>query len=270
MAIRDHDSHAHTVGDGSGDPLEGGRMTLIEHLTELRNRVVIAVVAVAIGGVAGFVLYNPVLSVLIDPYCDILPPDRACRLIITDPLEAFSIRIKMAAYVGLVLASPVVLWQIWRFVTPGLYPNEKRYAVPFVASAVVLFLLGAVLAFLTFPRALDFLVAMGGQQLETFYTPGRYIGLITFMMLAFGVAFQFPILLIFLQLAGILRPEQLAGFRRYAIVLIFIATAILTPSGDPFTLTALAIPLCLFYEGTILIGKLRLRRQRRRQRAAAR
>lgn len=238
------------------DPSEG-RMTLGEHLTELRNRIIKALIAIAIGGVAGFFLYDTILEMLTDPYCQILPPDRPgeCRLMIINPVEELSVRMKVSAYVGLLLASPVVMWQLWRFVTPGLYDNEKRYAVPFVGTAVLLFVLGAGLALWSFPQALTFLTNIGGEQLEAFYTAGNYLNLIVFMMLAFGVGFQFPILLTFLQLAGVLHWRSLAGWRRYAIVVIFVATAVITPSGDPFTLLALGIPLCLFYEVSILIGR---------------
>lgn len=243
--------------DGPGD---GGQMSLAEHLTELRSRVIRSVVAIALGAVVGWFLYPQILDILIDPYCEILPQDRPCRLIVTDPLEGFSIRIKLAAYVGLVLASPVVLWQLWRFITPGLYDKEKRYAIPFVLSSIVLFLLGAALALWSFPRALEFLVQIGGQDLEPFYTPGRYLSLITFMMLAFGVGFEFPVVLMFLQIAGVLHWRTLASWRRYAVVVIFVATAIITPSGDPITLLTLAVPLCLFYEANIQIGRFLLKR----------
>jgi len=241
--------------------LEGGRMSLVEHLTELRSRLIKAVLAVALGMVAGFLLYDRVLDFLIQPYCDILPPDRECRLIITDPLEGFSVRFKVSGYVGLLLASPVVLWQLWRFVTPGLHPTEKRYAVPFVATSISLFVLGAGLALWSLPRALEFLVAIGGEQLETFYTPGKYLSLAIFMMLSFGVGFLFPVLLTFLQLAGIISPQSLARVRRYAIVGIFVTAAVITPSGDPVTLCALAVPMTIFYEGSILIGKIARRRR---------
>ncbi|MGH9183734.1 MAG: twin-arginine translocase subunit TatC [Acidimicrobiales bacterium] len=235
-------------------------MTLVEHLTELRSRVIKAVIGIAVGGVAGFLVYESVLDLLIQPYCDILPEGRDCVLIVTDPLDAFAIRLKVSAYVGLLIASPLVLWQLWRFITPGLYPNEKRFAVPFVASSAVLFLLGAGLALWTFPRALEFLVEIGGQQLETFYTPGKYLSLITFMMLAFGIGFEFPIVLVFLQMAGMLRWQRLVSWRRYAVVGIFVLVAVITPSGDPFTLLALALPMCLFYEASILIGRFVLKR----------
>jgi len=241
---------------------DGSRMTLAEHIAELRSRLIKALVAVAAGAVVGFLLYDRVLDFLIQPYCDVLPPERACRLIITDPLEGFSVRLKVSGYVGLLLASPVVFWQLWRFVTPGLHANEKRFAVPFVVSSVVLFCVGAGLAMWSFPRALDFLIAIGGEDLETFYTPGKYLSLIVFMMLAFGAGFLVPVLLTFLQLAGIVTPRRLASLRRYAIVGIFVVGAVITPSGDPVTLCALAIPMVLLYEASILVGRMSARRRR--------
>ena len=240
---------------------DGSRMTLAEHIAELRSRLIKALVAVAAGAVVGFLLYDRVLDFLIQPYCDVLPPERACRLIITDPLEGFSVRLKVSGYVGLLLASPVVFWQLWRFVTPGLHANEKRFAVPFVVSSVVLFCVGAGLAMWSFPRALDFLIAIGGEDLETFYTPGKYLSLIVFMMLAFGAGFLVPVLLTFLQLAGIVTPRRLASLRRYAIVGIFVVDAVITPSGDPVTLCAMAIPMVLLYEASILVGRLAARRR---------
>lgn len=232
-----------------------GEMSVIEHLAELRNRLIKAVLAVAAGGTVAFLLYPQILDVLLDPYCQILPEGRECTLVVTDPLEGFRVRLQIAAYGGLVLAFPVVMWQIWRFITPGLHPHEKRYAVPFVAASLVLFLMGAALALWTFPRALDFLVQVGGTQLDTLYTPGNYLSLITFMMLAFGIGFEFPIVLIFLQMAGVLTPRRLSGWRRPAIVLIVTLVAVITPSGDPFTLFALAGPMYLFYEASIIVGR---------------
>jgi sec-independent protein translocase protein TatC len=149
-----------------------------------------------------------------------------------------------------------VLWQLWRFVTPGLNPNEKRYAVPFVASSVVLFCLGAGLARLTFPRALDFLLAVGGEDLEAILSPAKYLRLVILVALAFGVAFLFPVLLVFLQLANVLTSRKLASWRRQALVAIFVIAAVITPSQDPYSLFAMAGPMYIFYEASIIIGKL--------------
>jgi sec-independent protein translocase protein TatC len=242
------------------DPLESGRMTLVEHLAELRSRLVKSVVAVVLGGVVAFVFYPAIFDVLVDPYCAV-SADGECRLLQTDPLEGFAVRMKIAGYGGLALAMPVILWQLWRFVTPGLYPKEKRYAIPFVASAVALFALGAGLAYWTLPKALGFLASIGGEELEQFYTPGKYLSLITYMMLAFGIGFEFPILLIFLQMAGIIESRTLRSWRRYAIVGIVVLVAVITPSGDPYSLAILSVPMYLFYEGSILVGWLIARRR---------
>jgi sec-independent protein translocase protein TatC len=239
------------------------QMSLVEHLGELRNRLLKIAAAVAVGVLVGFVLYNRVLHLLVQPYCDVKrshDPSSTCRLVVTDPLESFSIRLKLSAYVGFTLASPIVLWQFWRFVTPGLHAREKRYAIPFVGSSIVLFLLGAALAIVTFPKTLDFFAAFGGDDLTLLYTPGKYLGLLVLMMAIFGLGFEFPVILVFLQIPGILHWRRLANWRRYAVVGIFVVDAIVTPSGDPVTLLAMAIPMCLFYEAAILVGRFALRR----------
>ena len=231
-------------------------MTVVEHLTELRNRLIIALLAVAAGAAVAFVLYNRILDLLLAPYCD-LPrrPPGPCTLFIQDPLEGFATRLRVATWTGLFLASPVVLFQLWRFVTPGLNPNEKRYAVPFVVASVTLFSLGGVLAMLTLPRALDFLVSVGGPNLETIFSPSKYLRLVILMMAAFGVAFEFPVLLVFVELAGVLSSRRLASWRREAVVVIFVVAAVITPSQDPYSLLFMAVPMYLFYEGSILIGR---------------
>ena len=244
-------------------------MTLVEHLTELRDRLVKSLLAVAIGGIAGFVFYPQIFDALIEPYCDIEQVTRVtgeCALYIRDPLGGFKLRFMIAGYAGLFLASPVVLCQIWRFVTPGLYENEKRYAVPFVLSSVVLFLTGAGLAFWTVPKAFEFLFSIGGDQLTPFLEPNAYLSFITFMMLAFGLGFEFPVLLVFLQLVGVLSSRRLRSWRRYAVVIIVVLVAVITPSGDPYSLAALSLPMYVFYEISILLGRMI---ERRRARATA-
>src|SRR4051794_31283325 len=176
-------------------------MTLVEHLAELRARVIKAMVAVALGGLVGFLLYSRVLEWMVEPYCAVkhhYQPGTACRLVVTDPLESMTIRLKLASYLGFLFASPVVLWQLWRFITPGLYARERRYAVPFVASSVLLFVAGAGLAIVTFSKTLQFFAAFGGQDLELLYTPGKYLNLLLLMMVIFGLGFEFPVVLVFL------------------------------------------------------------------------
>lgn len=245
-------------------PTDDARMSLIEHLTELRDRLIKIAVAIVIGMVISFMLYPQIFEFLLAPYKDIATDGNSIgngKLLILDPLEGFGVRMRLAAYGGIALAMPVILWQIWQFVTPGLYAHERRYALPFVVSALVLFLLGAGLAYYTLPRALEFLVSIGGDDLVTAFAPGKYFTLITYMMLAFGIGFEFPILLIFLQMAGILSAATLRKGRRYAIVGICVLVAVITPSGDPISMLMLSVPMVLFYEASIIVGRVIERRR---------
>src|SRR5688500_16098325 len=159
---------------------------------------------------------------------------------------------------------PVIFWQLWRFIAPGLYKHERRYAVPFVVLGALLFALGGALAYWTLPKALDFLISIGGPDLITVYSAKPYLSLITKMMVAFGLAFEFPLLLAFLQMIGVVTPQGLAKQRRYAAVGITILVAVITPSWDPITLCVLAGPMYLFYEASIIFGKIWLRRRERK------
>lgn len=242
----------------------GGRMSLMDHLVELRTRLIRCVVAVAIGGVLGWFAFDPVIDILRVPLQKLSDdPNVSDKFLALDPLEVFMLRIKMSAYLGIALSMPVILWQVWKFVAPGLYQNERRYATAFVAMSTLLFALGAALAYFTLPAALDFLKSMGGGNVVFQFSLEKYVTLILYMMLAFGVGFQFPIVVVFLQLVGIVEPDQLAKFRRFAIVIIFVLGAIITPSADPISLIALAVPMVLFYEVSIIIGRLILRSRRR-------
>jgi sec-independent protein translocase protein TatC len=229
------------------------RMTLVEHLSELRRRLVISALAIALGAVVAFIFYTPILSFLSGPYKDIT---NGQKLIVTDPLEAFGTRLKIAAWGGLFLASPVVLYQLWRFITPGLHPKEKRYAIPFIISSVLLFILGGVIALVTLKPALQFLKTVGGTDLDPFYRAGPYLSLVMLMIVAFGIAFQFPILLVFLELAGVVPSERLRKWRRPAFIVIAVVAAVITPSQDPYSLFAMVVPMYLFYEGAILVGRI--------------
>jgi sec-independent protein translocase protein TatC len=246
--------------------VQDGQMSLMEHLTELRERIIKVVIAVVIGMVVAFLLYDQIFEFLIGPYEDIANAENSLtdgKLLQIDPLEGFGVRMKLSMYAGIALAMPVILWQIWRFVTPGLYPHEKRYAIPFIVSALTLFVLGAGLAYYTLPRALEFLIDIGGtDNFVTAFAPAKYFTLITYMMLAFGIGFEFPILLIFMQMAGIIDYRQLRSFRRYAIVGICVLVAVITPSGDPISMLMLSVPMVLFYEVAIVIGRMMEKRKR--------
>lgn len=247
---------------------DDGRMSLMEHLIELRSRIIKSAIAIAIGAVVGWIAYPWVFDILIEPLERLSDdPNVSDKLISLDPTEVFMLRVKMSTWMGVVLAMPFLLWQLWRFVAPGLYQNERRYAAAFVVSATVLFLLGAGIAFYTLPEALKFLQSLGGDDILYQYSPQKYLTLIIYMMLAFGIGFEFPIVMVFLQLVGIVTPAQLSGFRRFAIVIIFVLGAVITPSADPISLLALCIPMCIFYEISILIGRVVTRRRARAEAA---
>jgi len=247
-----------------------GRMALMGHLEELRRRLIRSTLAVLAGAVAAWVFYPQILDLLLEPYCQIRGEavegnafGTGCELLVTDPLEPFGVRMMVAGYGGIALAMPVLLWQSWRFVAPGLHAQERRWGVLFVGLGVLLFGAGCGLAYWSIPRALDFLIGIGGPDLVSVFSPARYLGFVVKMTLAFGIGFQFPLLLVLLQVLGILTPASLRRFRRYAIVGIVAVVAVLTPSGDPFTLLLLSVPMVVFYEVAILVGALRARRHRR-------
>ncbi|MGA9275563.1 twin-arginine translocase subunit TatC [Ilumatobacter sp.] len=245
-------------------------MTLTEHLGELRTRIIRAALAVVIGAVLIIAFYDQVLTFLAQPYNDLCdskptsfcpPPDQ--RLNAFSPTEGFAARMRIGLYGGIIIALPVILWQIWRFVVPALEAKEKKYAIPFVVSSVVLFSAGATLAYITVGKALEFLISWSGENVNQVFGIEKYISLVGLMIFAFGVGFLLPVLLVFLQLVGVVSPRVLLGAWRYAIVGVFCLAAVITPSGDPVTLMMLAAPMIVLYFVAVLIGYLAGRRTAR-------
>ena len=241
-------------------------MTLTQHLGELRRRLIVCAIAFALGCTVAVIAYEPILHFLVRPLCEAntnaagrhgvtLGPNCA-HLYVTSPLDGLSLRVKIAVYGGLVLASPVILFQIWQFITPGLKAREKKYAIPFVTAAVTLFLLGAATAYVTLSHALGFLRAVGGPDLRQIYDPIPYLGLVLALMALFGITFQFPVVLVSLELARVVSPARLLRSWRWAVILIVVVSAVFTPSSDPFSMLALAVPLVAFFFISIAIGKL--------------
>ncbi len=229
-------------------------MTVGQHLGELRRRLLIAVAAFLVAGIVAAVFYNWFFHLLQRPYCAISPKD--CAFYFTAPLDPLSLRVKMAAFGGLVLASPVVLWETWRFVTPGLRRNEKRYAIPFVLSAVAFFVGGCATAYVIVPHSLGWLIAVGGPSLHPLLNPNSYLTLILLLMFLFGLTYEFPVVLVALELARVVTPAALLRSWRWAVIGITVASAVFTPSSDPFSMLALMIPLTAFYFASIGVGKL--------------
>lgn len=259
-------------------PATAGEMTLREHLTELRSRLFKSVLALVGGFVVGFTFRHQVFDLLIRPYCALPPQLRAgsqalsldgCNLVILDVLGFFFISFKAAAVVAVVLAAPVVSYQIWRFVTPGLRPVERRYALPFVVISQLLFVGGAVFSYTLVPMGLEFLLGFAGPNVVSLMDADRYLTFLLQTMIAFGIAFEFPLILITLAFMGVVTSQGLRRSRRYALFGIFAAAAIITPTQDPLTMTLLAAPLALFYEVSVLVARFVERGRRRREAEAA-
>jgi sec-independent protein translocase protein TatC len=244
---------------------QDGSMTMVEHLTELRTRLIISVLAVAVASVVGFIFYDEILRFLTGPYEKALlaldPSKRPegvlgeGRLVYSSPVDPFLTVLKVGFFSGLLLALPVVLWQLWRYVTPALTKRERRLGIPFVLSSVLLFAGGTVFALAIIPRGLSFLLGFGGTELLPLLTVDRYLGFLIFLILAFGLSFEFPLLLIFLAGVRVVTSAQMRKGRKYAYFGIAVFAAIATPTQDPYTMLLMTAPLMLFYEGAILVAR---------------
>lgn len=244
------------------------RMTLTEHLAELRTRIIRSMLAIVLGVVLMMAFYDQVLRFLLRPYRDLCierGPEfcpAGSDLISLGPLDGFTTRLSISTYGGILIALPVILWQVWRFIVPALHAKEKKYAIPFVLSSVLLFALGGAIAYWTLDKALEFLIDWSGSEVTQVYPVSKYVSLVGLMVAAFGIGFEFPVLLVFLQLVGVLTPQTLLKGWRYAILTIFVIAAVITPSGDPYSMMALAAPMTIFFFVSVLIGWLNQRRKR--------
>ena len=237
-------------------------MSVIEHLEELRSRLIIALVAVGAGTILGWAFYSWTFKLMTHPYCGVLHqlpkevrPPTGCKLIVTGVVEPFMIRFKIAAFSGIAIALPIVLYELWRFIVPGLTRTERRMALPFVGSSLLLFALGGWFAYLTMSKGLRFLLGFAGTSLVPLLTVDRYINFVLFLVVAFGLSFEFPLVLIFLCWVRVISSQKLRAWRRWAILGIAVFAAVITPSQDPYTQLALMLPMILFYEVSILIAR---------------
>lgn len=253
-------------------------MTLTEHLFELRNRLFVSMLALLVGAVLGYLWWavSPLgLSSLGDlvtgPYCGLpqtqrfTPNPGECQLLQTGPFEAFNTRLKVGLAAGAVLTGPVWLYQIWAFITPGLYTKERRFALSFVGVASVLFAVGAVLAYYVVPAALRFLASVGDGQFVTALTADRYISLLLTMLLVFGVSFEVPLLVVMLNRVGVLPYAKLRSWQRGVIFGLFVLAAVATPGQDPISMIALSVALVVLFELSVLVAYLHDRRLGRRR-----
>ncbi len=239
-------------------------MPLADHLREFRSRFLRATVAIAIGTAVGYAAFPSALGVLLQPYCDAVDAGTSCDLIVLGPLDPFLVRIRTALALGLVVGGPVLLYQAWRFITPGLTRRERRYALPFIILSQVMFAGGIAFSAWVIPRGLSILLALGGDSIRPLLGAREYLSFLLAMGLAFGIVFELPLVLVFLALAGVVTSDGLRRVRRYAIVGNIVAAAIITPTVDAVSLMFVAGPMIIFYEFAIVFAWLIERTRARR------
>ena len=251
-----------------------GTMTLVEHLYELRYRLGLALLAIGLGAVIGFVWFGvsvgPVPSLgklLLAPYsslpAELKLPGTDTRLLATGPFEAFIVRLEVGFAAGMVLCSPVWLYQLWAFITPGLYAREKRFARTFVSAGVVLFIGGAVLAYYVVPEALYVLANIGAGEFVNAFGADKYLSFLLALILVFGISFELPLLVVMLNRVGILPYAKLRKWRRGIIFGLFCFAAVATPGQDPISMCVLAGTLTILFEVAVQLSRLNDRRKTR-------
>ena len=223
-----------------------GRMPLMDHLRELRNRVLKIALGLVAGMTVGFIFFTPVWHFIERPLCSaVIRGHTGCnnlgtnKLVLNGPLDAFYLRVKVAVVVGVILSSPVWLYQIWAFIAPGLYAREKRWSYIFLGTAVPLFLIGVTFAYLSLGRSMHYLLGLTPTGVQNLIQVDLYMGFVMTMLLAFGIAFEVPLLIVMLNLAGILTHERFRKWRRVILFAVFLIAGIANPSPDPITMLIL-------------------------------
>lgn len=223
------------------------KITLVQHLEELRKRLIRCLIAVGVAAAICFFYVDAILKIISQP---------AGQLVFLKPTEAFFSRIEIALYGGVFLALPVIIYQVWRFVSPGLVKTERRYLFWIVPFSYLLFVAGAALAFfVVLPVGVTFLLAYGTENIQPMISIDAYLSFVTMLLLAFGAIFQLPLVILFLTKLGLVTPAALAAKRKYAVVVIFILAGVLTPGPDIFSQFMMAIPTLLLYEISIILSR---------------
>lgn len=247
-------------------------MPLAEHLRELRTRLFISAIAVGLGMIVGWIYYPQIFDWLSAPFADAIAEARAdgreVTLALTGVADPFVLQLQVAAVAGLVLASPVWLYELWRFVTPGLHRHERRWAIGFVAVATPLFVGGALLAYVVLPYGLSILFGFTPDGVENIISVDRYLSFFIRTILVFGIGFLVPLLLVLLNFAGVLTGRRLLSWWRWIVIIVALFAAVATPTGDPINMTLLAAPMLLLVVIAVGVCLLNDRRRERRRRAS--
>ncbi len=229
-------------------------MSLSDHLIELRKRLMRSAIALFIGFLACYYYKDYLFTIITRPLVNVLPKNG--HLIYTGLTEAFFVYMKLAFFASLIITSPFILYQIWKFISPGLLPREKKYVIPFVVSSTLLFTGGVCFGyFIALPPAFEFFISFNNQYLQALISFRDYISLFVTFLLGFGLSFELPVFMFFLAKLGIVNAKMLSKQRRYAILVIFVVAAILTPSPDALSQLLMAIPLMFLYEVSIVVAR---------------
>jgi sec-independent protein translocase protein TatC len=248
------------------------RMSLLEHLRELRNRVIKVALAVTAGSVVGWIVYNRVWNFISAPYCKLPQPKglgtlvlhQSCQLYVTGLFDSLFLKLQISIATGVILSSPVWLYQVWAFLAPGLYRRERRWAYYFVGAAIPLFAIGATIAYFAMTKGLRFLLHLVPAHTTALITINTYLSYAGAMLLIFGLAFELPLVFVLLNMAGVLTHERFRKWRRVIIFLVFAFAAIFTPSPDPISMLLLAVPCVVLVEASEVFAWANDRRRARR------
>ena len=246
-------------------PRQEKEMPFLDHLEELRQRLFWIIGALAVGIIAAFsiMLQFDVMGLMLGPINPYLPDG---KLIFTNPGDPFRVQMVWSFAIGMAFAFPVIAWQVWGFLSPALYKHEKKVVIPVLIGAALLFLAGMALAFFVIlPVTLRFLMGFQSESMAPMITVSGYFSFVVGLVLAFGVVFEMPIVVVALTALGLTTPRMLSRFRRHAAVLCLVAAAIITPGGDPMSLLIMTLPLYLLYEVSIVLSGVVYRRRVRHE-----
>lgn len=230
------------------------KMPLYQHLEELRTRLLICLLSVGIGFIISYIFSAKIFEILMKPWIEAMPAGQHATLIYTAPHEAFFTYMKVSFISGTLLSIPVILWQVWKFIAPGLYANEKKYMLPVIFFSSLCFVGGGLFGyFVVFPAGFKFFASFASDYITPMMKTSEYLTFANKMLLCFGLAFELPVFAFFLAKLGVLSSDFLKRKRKIAIVLIFVAAAMLTPSPDVVSQLLMAAPLLVLYEISVWI-----------------